>query len=280
MEHLQNDTVTISVILATFNEPPDMIKKSIKSILEQTFTDFELLIYDDSTNAETISAIDSFKYDERVKIFRSTVKKGFVVSLNEGLSAAKGKYIARMDGDDISLPDRLEKEYVYLENNKKVFVVGGNMDIIDENDNVISSRKYPTDGLRLYFFSCFRCPLAHPSIMMRRELIDYGFRYNEKLKRSEDLDLWLRIINSGYKIANLPDTIINYRILNNFEDKRSNDVQRKYTFKVRKENFSFKNMIFSVFSFIGGALFAFLPVNIIKSAYKIENKRVHNDPVL
>ena len=151
MEHLQNDTVTISVILATFNEPPDMIKKSIKSILEQTFTDFELLIYDDSTNAETISAIDSFKYDERVKIFRSTVKKGFVVSLNEGLSAAKGKYIARMDGDDISLPDRLEKEYVYLENNKKVFVVGGNMDIIDENDNVISSRKYPTDGLRLYF---------------------------------------------------------------------------------------------------------------------------------
>ena len=100
----------VSVVMATYNEEPEIINKSIKSIQDQTYRNFELLIFDDSTNPETRNAIDAFTEDERIKVFRSPERVGFVKSLNLGLKTAKGKYIARMDGDDIALPIRFEKE--------------------------------------------------------------------------------------------------------------------------------------------------------------------------
>lgn len=269
-----SDNPTISVIMATFNEPPEIVSQSIESILSQSFSDFELLIFDDSTNRATVSAIDSFAYDDRVKVYRSENRVGFVPSLNKGLELAHGKYIARMDGDDISLPNRFESEVRFLNANSSIAIVGGNINIINKDNITISHRKYPSCGLRLWLHSCVRSPLAHPTVMMRREIVDAGFRYDESLERSEDLDLWLRLMNKGYKVANLPNTILNYRVLDNFEDKRSSDIQRKYTFKVRKKNFSWRRPFFSLCSLVGGWLFAYLPMDFIKSLYSKENNRL------
>lgn len=268
------DKPLISVIMATFNEPPEMIAKSIESILNQSFSDFELLVFDDSTNGATVSVIDSFSYDSRVKVYRSENRVGFVSSLNKGLESAHGKYIARMDGDDISLPERFKTEIFFLKANSKISVVGGSIDIINKDNAVVSHRDYPHGGFGFYLHSCIRSPLAHPTVMMRREIVDAGFRYDESLERSEDLDLWLRLMNRGYKIANLSNTILNYRVLDNFEDKRSSDIQRKYTFKVRKKNFSWRRPFFSLCSLVGGWLFAYLPVDFIKSLYSKENNRL------
>lgn len=262
----------VSVIMATFNETPDIIKKSIESVLNQTYENLELLIFDDSTNDSTKSVIDKAAVDQRVTVNRFSKRKGFVQSLNTGLEQSHGKYIARMDGDDIALSDRLEKEVEYLETHPQISVVGGQIDIIDEKENTTSHRAYPTGGLKLWLFSCLRNPLAHPTIMMRRELIDNGYRYNEKLEMSEDLDLWLRLMNDGYRIANLEDTVLKYRVQESFNNKRTGEKQRNYTAKVRKANLSRKRFFHSILSAFAGWLFAHISSKSISKIYDKENQ--------
>ena len=130
----------VSVVMPAFNERPDMITDAINSILQQTYDNIELHIFDDSTKDETRTAIDNFASDPRVNIHRSPERVGFIKSLNLGLEAATGMYIARMDGDDFSHPDRFEKEVAFLEANPDVMVVGGQMNIMDENGQITSSR--------------------------------------------------------------------------------------------------------------------------------------------
>ena len=108
------DNPLVSIVMATYNDKPLYIKKSINSILSQTYKNFEFLILDDSTNKETIDVIDKYSNDKRVRIFREFKKLGFVSSLNKGLKLSKGEYIARMDGDDVSSRDRIEKQVEYL----------------------------------------------------------------------------------------------------------------------------------------------------------------------
>lgn len=263
----------VSVIMATFNEPSKMVGKAIKSILDQTYENIELLVFDDSTNQETIDAIDQLTDDSRMQVFRFEKRKGFVPSLNEGLKLAKGKYIARMDGDDYSYLDRIEKEVSYLENNPEITVIGGQMDIMNGNDEVVSHRTYPTDGLKLWFFSCFRSPVGHPTVMFRRTIVDKDYRYNEQLKMSEDIDLWLRLMNDGYKFANISDTVLKYRVQDDFNNKRLLGDQRKYTYSVRKKNFKWSNPIHGILSVIGGWLFLYLPTNALKLVYNKENNK-------
>lgn len=263
----------VSVVMATYNEKPSIVQLAIRSILEQTYHNFELLIFDDSTKPETINAINEMSKDVRVKIHRFNERKGFVSSLNEGLRIAKGEFIARMDGDDYSYPERFEKELTYLSKNPNVIVTGGQVDIMNEIGEITSHRSYPLGGVKLLLFSCFRNPLAHPTIMMRREIIDKGYRYNESLKMSEDLDFWLRLINDGYTISNLNDTLLKFRVQDNFADKRVNDVQRKYMSDVRKANFSINNPIHGFLSMMAGCLFKHVPADLIKRIYTNENKR-------
>lgn len=263
----------VSVVMATFNENSNVISDAINSILHQTYTNLELHIIDDSTKEETKAAIDSFTTDPRVYIHRTTERLGFIKSLNCGLEASKGKYIARMDGDDFSHPDRFEKEVAFLEANPDVMVVGGQMNIMDENGQITSSRSYPSGGLKLFLFSCARNPLSHPTIMMRRELIDKGYRYDETLRMSEDLDFWLRLMNDNYKIANLPDTVLDYRVTDSFLEKRSSDVQREVMAQVRHKNFDKRHLVHSILSDFSGWLFTHVPRGAIDRAYNSENKR-------
>lgn len=262
----------VSVVMATFNESPPIINRALESIVQQTYTNWELHILDDSTKEDTKKEIDAFSKDYRIHVHRFPKRVGFIKSLNIGLEASAGKYIARMDGDDFSLPDRFEKEVSYLEKHPEVMVVGGQMNIMDENERIISSRSYPTGGLKFYLFSCARNPLAHPTVMMRRDVVDKGYRYDETLQMSEDLDLWLRLLNDGYKLANIPDTVLNYRVMDNFLKKRSSDIQREVMAEVRRRNFDKRNLVHSILSMFSGWLFTHVPRGVIDFAYKTENK--------
>ena len=273
MKSLEEKDKLVSVVMATFNESPEMISKSIESILNQSYQNIELCIMDDSTNEDTIQTIESFCKDERVRVFRSSERLGFIRSLNRGLEESRGGYIARMDGDDIALPRRIETEVKFLEANSEVMVVGGQINIIDKNDVVTSKRNYPTGGFKFWLFSCYRNPLAHPTIMMRRELVDQGYRYDENLKMSEDLDFWLRLMNKGYKLANTKSVVLNYRVMDNFLEKRSSDTQRKVMAQVRRKNFCWKHFIHSTLSVMAGVLFNIVPRGAIDKAYKKENKQ-------
>lgn len=263
----------VSVVMPAFNERADMISDAISSILKQTYQNIELHIFDDSTKEETKVAIDAFENDYRVKIHRFPKRVGFIKSLNLGLEAATGEYIARMDGDDFSHPNRIEKEVAYLDAHPDVVVVGGQMDIMDEDGKIISTRAYPTGGLKFFLFSCVRNPLAHPTIMMRRELIDKGYRYDESLRMSEDLDLWLRLMNDGYKLANISDMVLNYRVMENFLEKRSSDVQREVMAQVRYKNFDKRHFMHSILSNLSGWLFTHVPREAIDRVYNSENNK-------
>ena len=150
---IKKNTPLVSVVMATFNEPQDIIKKSIESIINQTYSNFELIIIDDSNSLETRNVIDSFSSDSRVKIIREDERIGFVKSLNIGLRLSQGLFIARMDGDDISVLNRLELQIAYLNEHPTISVVGGSFNIIDSNDKIISKRKYPVSAFFFILYS-------------------------------------------------------------------------------------------------------------------------------
>ena len=267
------DGPLVSVVIPFFNESPIFVEEAINSILNQSYQNIEVHIFDDSTKEDTRNAINSFTSDPRVALHRYPERVGFIKSLNLGLEASTGKYIARMDGDDFSHPDRFEKQVAYLESHPEVMVVGGQMNIMDEKGQITSARVYPTDGMKFFLFSCVRNPLAHPTVMMRREVVDKGYRYEDTLRMSEDLDLWLRLMNDGYKLANIPDTVLNYRVLDNFLEKRTSDLQREVMKEVRDKNFDKRHLLHSILSCICGWLFTHVPRKVIDRAYNNENKR-------
>lgn len=264
----------VSVVMATFNEPPDYIVQSVQSILDQTLSDFELLLIDDSTNMDTVRTVDTLAMsDTRIKLIRYSQRIGFVPALNIGLKQAQGKYIARMDGDDISVPDRFELQVSYLESNPDIAVVGGAMDIINEKSEITSHRNYATTPRKTRLFGLIRSPLAHPTVMMRKSIIERGFYYDEAFKKAEDLELWLRLIKNGYKISNISNTLLLYRVNDNLAWKRTKQHFR-YNYTARKKNFSWKRPLWSFFSILVSKLYTVVPATIVDTLYRKENKTV------
>ncbi len=257
----------VSVVMASFNETPNIIGEAIESILNQSYTNFEFIIIDDSSNKDTVNKIESYS-DNRIRLIRLSGHSWLPEKLNIGMQNANGQYIARMDADDIALNDRLSKQIEYLEKYREISVIGGQVNLIDEKGRVFSEKLYPLGGIKLYIHSTYKSPFNHPSVVMRREIVDRGFFYNEKLiKTSEDIDLWLRLIHEGYKIANIPDKVTNYRIRNNMALWRSSDDEILYMSMVRRQTFSWKKPIHSMLSFCAGLTFKHLPKKVITKMY-------------
>lgn len=269
---MQNEPL-VSIVMAAFNEPPAIISEAINSVLDQSYKNLELIIVDDSTDKNTVAEIEKYLSDKRVVYVHPDKRLGFVPALNKGLSLAKGDYIARMDGDDICYPDRIVKQIDYLENNKQIMIVGGQIDIINSAGKLISKRRYPEKGLKLYLFSCLRSPFAHSTVVMRRSLMDAGFKYNESLPASEDLDLWLKVMYAGYKIANIQDTVLKFRVSDDFAIKRSGQKEVVYTAKVRKETFSWKYFSHWLLSYLLSRIYLYMPHKWLASMHNKQNNQ-------
>ncbi len=262
----------VSVIIATYNDKPKYIHEALDSMINQTYGNLEILIFDDSTDEATRTAIDSYNTDSRITIYREEKRQGFVPSLNKGLGLAKGKYIARMDGDDVSSTDRFEKQVDYLESNPGTDILGGQINVIDENSSVTGERSYPLGGLKLLAFFTIRTPVAHPTVMFRRTIVDAGHRYDESLPKAEDIDFWIRMYNAGYKFSNLPDTIVNFRVESGFMEKRvTNHAQEEYVLKARRDNFCWKRPVFSTADLIMSYVRQWTPDSIKARQYIQEN---------
>ncbi len=262
----------ISVVMATFNEPVNYIRESIESILKQTYKNFEFIIVDDSTKPETIDAINTFAKDKRVRIIRENSRMGFVRALNEGLRIAKGEFIVRMDGDDVSLKDRFEKQLDFFKLHKDIDVLGGNMLIINETSEIVSLRKYPNHGFLLQLNAIFRSPVAHPTVMFRRSILENHFFYDESFKKAEDTEFWFRLRNNGFKFANLPYNLLMFRISGDLAKKR-NVEHFSYNFRARYKNFSWKYFYVDIPSVLASKLYLIIPSKIISYFYSVENKK-------
>lgn len=260
----------VSVVMATFNEPKTIIARSILSILNQDYKNLELIIADDSTNQETIETIDAIaKQDPRVKVIRQRHRMGFVPALNQALKHAQGELIARMDGDDIAMTCRISKQVAYAISHSDIAIFGGSMNIINENDQIISERHYPTTSGKIKLWFIFRSPFAHPTIMFRREIIDHGILYDPTYKRAEDIDFFMRVYKSGYKFGNLEDKLISYRVEKDFHKKRPKE-QWRSNHRTRRK-FILSKPIFSIFSFIVSGIYMYIPEKVVYLYYAKEN---------
>jgi glycosyltransferase involved in cell wall biosynthesis len=258
----------VSVVMATFNEPAAMVSQAIGSVLRQSMDNLELLILDDSTKSETIEAIDRLAAEDgRVRVVRQEGRMGFVRALNTGLEMARGRYIARIDGDDIMMPERLEHQVAWMNDNPDVSVVGGAMDIIDGEGSVTGHRDYPAGGAKAWMFSVFRSPLAHPTVMMRREIVDAGIRYDAKFTKAEDLELWLRLMRKGYKLSNMPETLLRFRVVGNLAEKRDRK-QFGYNNMARRKNFSWRRPVWSIASVMVSGIYTLLPKWFVATVYE------------
>lgn len=238
------------------------LKIAIDSVLKQTYRNFELLIFDDGSTDNSLAIIKSYK-DERIKTYHSKTKKGYVVHLNEGLRRAKGDYIARMDADDICLPQRFEKQINYLKKNKLIVLVGCFGFIINEEGKVVDKLPKPIGPDKIKKSCLYYGPHIHPTIMFRKNVINKVGRYREKYLYVEDIDLYYRLIFSGYKTDNIPEYLFKYRVHPNstnryFKEKNTKSFRLKWeTQKQFKLTYTVKELISIYVHYILGVLFTF-----------------------
>ena len=198
--------VKVSVVLSAYNAEK-YIKEAVDSILMQTFTDFEFIIINDGSMDNTLSILQSYN-DKRLNII-SRENKGIVASSNEGLDIAKGKYIARMDADDISLPTRFEKQVEFLDDNVDYVVVGTNIARCDKDGNFVKNWFYPEQVIGN--IKTMQCPtVANPSAMIRASAMHNVGGYRPYFWGSEDADCWWRLEEVG-KIYCLQEPLLKYR---------------------------------------------------------------------
>jgi glycosyltransferase involved in cell wall biosynthesis len=176
------------------------LREAVDSVLDQTFADFEFLIIDDGSTDRTLEILKGYD-DSRIRLIEQE-NRGLVHSLNRGLEEARGKYIARMDADDVSLPERFSSQVAFLDAHPEIGILGTKVVYIDREGNIADTWQVPTlpgeIGWQLFFGTC----LAHPSVMMRRELVLALGSYDGKALHAEDYDLWARAA-SMTKLANL-----------------------------------------------------------------------------
>ena len=204
-------TVNVSVVLPCFGETP-YISTAIESVLNQTTTEIELILVLDRPSKRTEKLAYSYsEKDERISVICSE-RPGISAALNHGISASKGKLIARIDSDDLMMPNRLQKQFKFLEEYPDVVCIGSQISIINSEGKIIRNSNFPTNSKKIKNLLLYRNLIAHPSVMFRKESIVRIGGYNEKFNGSEDYELWLRMIINKMNISNLESCLTKYRI--------------------------------------------------------------------
>lgn len=230
--------VAITVFMSVYDPRPlDLLEEAVGSVLEQSFSDLELLIYDDGSDEKTKRELSRLAaQDKRIRLLSGEKNRGLAWGLNQCILKARGKYLARMDADDISFSRRLSVQYHFLENHKDIDFVGCAAFLLG-NDGIWGKRILPqTPSLKDYLsFS----PFIHPSVMFRREVFEKHGLYETgtEFLRCEDYELFFRFYKAGLKGCNLPDPLFLYR-----EDKNS---YKKRTFQSRRMEAKFRRRAFA-----------------------------------
>lgn len=208
--------IELSVIMSVYNaEKSEFLDTALCSIWSQQKLkpDEIILIEDGPLNCNLRCVIDSWQQQigDKLVIIKNETNVGLTKSLNKGISKARGRFIVRMDSDDISHPDRLYKQYTYMLANPDIDVLGGAIQEFNSTNKCLNIRKYPQthDDVLRYIYKA--SPLAHPATMIRKTIFDSGLSYNENYRTSQDIALWFDVIYNGWKIANLDDIVLYFR---------------------------------------------------------------------
>lgn len=200
----------ISVVMAVYNGG-ELLNKTITSILHQTFEDYEFIIVDDCSTDATRQVVSSFG-DSRIVLVCNETNIGQTKSLNIGLRVAKGKYIARIDAGDVSLPDRLQKQVEYMENHPDTIVLGTSAFRYNEHGRILDVVHMPKSMSAIQQRIFFASPLVHISVLMRRKTINDLGGYDEDYHVLADFELWSRLIRNGYRLTSINDVLAGYMV--------------------------------------------------------------------
>ena len=198
----------VTVLMAVYNGER-FLRPAIESILNQTFTDFELLIVDDASTDSTPAIIRSYQ-DPRIRVIRNERNSGAGYSRNVGLRNARGEYIAVLDADDVAYPQRLAEQVAFLDAHADIVLLGGAQDLIDERGVRLKTMYFPTDPLIIRWTLLFRNCVQHSTVMYRRDAALQAGGYDPKLPSAEDFSLWGRLA-AVYPLAQTSQVLAMYR---------------------------------------------------------------------
>ena len=226
----------ISVIMSIYNQRNiKRLEEAVTSILRQSFTDFEFIIYDDGSDRILADDLKRFQQmDQRVVLISNPENHGLAYSLNTCIHVARGKYLARMDDDDISAEDRLQVQYEFMESHPEIAYAGCNAKLLDD-DGVWGVRRMPERPDREAFLKC--SPFIHPTVIIRREVFEEGNHYSDSREnwRCEDYELFMRLQKRGYQGQNIQKDLFFYR-----ED-RNSYAKRKFCYRMDEMRIRYRN---------------------------------------
>lgn len=201
-------TPVVSILMPVYKTAP-YLREAMDSMLSQTFTDFELIVLDDCSpdNAEEI--LDSYT-DPRIVRYKGEKNAGLSNVLNVGIGMVRGKYIARMDSDDLSMPERLQIQVDYLEAHPDIDLVSVGMQLFGAKEEVWLREQDPE---KVKIIALFHSPILHASSMWRKDSFEkHGLRFRQEMVPAEDYDLWTRALVKGLRLVNLHQVLYKYRI--------------------------------------------------------------------
>jgi len=256
----------ISVVMSVYNGE-SFVRRSVESILNQTYTDFELLIANDGSTDNTYSILSSLEEnDNRVKIINQE-NIGLTKTLNKLILMARGQLIARQDADDWSDPKRLESQYKYLKENPDVILLGTNYFDVDTSERIgrVYSREYIEQNIFLYN------PFVHSSVMFRKAKFEILGGYDENLETNQDFDLWIRMCNYG-GIDILPHPLVKRYIHGGMISRKKRFLQRKNSLLIRLR-YPNRGYIMALLFWVLQTILSLVPISVLRLKNYIIGKK-------
>jgi len=228
--NVNNKKPLVSVIMAAYNTEK-YIAEAIESVLSQTYSNWELVIADDASTDTTADIVDRYaRQDGRIKMIRLDKNSGQAIARNKAIEKSMGKYLAILDADDVSLPDRLLKQVEFLESNTDISLVGSSAELIDEAGKAIGTKRKPLSNKEIRFRLLLQTQFTASTVCTTKSAFMEVGGFDTKYLYAEDYDLWSRLVKKGEKLANIAQPLVLYRM-------HSNSVSRKTeTQKIQEQN--------------------------------------------
>ncbi|NLZ24727.1 glycosyltransferase [Candidatus Dojkabacteria bacterium] len=262
----------VSIVIPVHNGEK-YVKEAIDSCINQTYRDIEIIVVDDASTDNTLNILK--EYGERITVLPVEKQNGLGNVINIGIRRSKGKYIARMDADDIMYPTRIEKQVKYLESNPNCVAIGGQIDIIDEDSNITGHREYAVEDKDIKRNRFLFQPFAHPAVTLRKSTVEEIGLYPENMWKVEDVKFFLILSTKG-EYHNLEDTVLKYRMTFKTESqskmldhfKKTDDI-RKWAIKELNIKPTFREYVIWYIQKIGVRVLSIFPSSLFMKSFEI-----------
>jgi len=266
------NTPAVSVNLCVWKPDPRFFPQAVESILNQTFTDFELIIVEDPSEIDGQSMISHLLHDPRLRYVRNEKRTGLIAQRNAALKLSRADWVAILDADDVAHPERLAAQTSFVHSNPEIDIVGSWLQVIDQNGHTIGFRKYPITHAEIGSAIRRFNPIAQPAVFFRRALaVKHGGYQGEPY--AEDYDLWCRMFLGGAKFANVPLPLILYRMHGTASKMRSLRHVLRQTIAIKRRYFSDRLNYRDRMRLLAERILLFMPPALVYSAFRLISLR-------